>query len=218
LVTTRDQILDGAAEVMSTLGLGRATTREIAHAAGLSEAALYKHFRDKDELFLCVLSERLPEQVVVLMELQSRVGRRTVRTNLEELAGAALELYDRTWPFVAALFAEPALLAKHSDGLRRSGKSPRKGIELLAAYLRAEQRIGRVAPGVDTEAAASLLLGACMQRACMRRFSVPEDDADDDRRFVRGTVRSLLRGLTPSAPSDGSHRQVDPDRHRVHPG
>ena len=54
LSKTRDQILDAAASVMHTLGLARTTTREIAQAAGLSEAALYRHFEDKAELFLSI--------------------------------------------------------------------------------------------------------------------------------------------------------------------
>ncbi|MGH3995405.1 MAG: helix-turn-helix domain-containing protein, partial [Pseudonocardiaceae bacterium] len=37
-MSTRDRILDGAAEVMRTRGLANTTTKEIAKAAGLSEA------------------------------------------------------------------------------------------------------------------------------------------------------------------------------------
>ena len=37
---TREAILDAAQQVMHTLGLANTTTREIALAAGLSEAAL----------------------------------------------------------------------------------------------------------------------------------------------------------------------------------
>ena len=41
-MSTRDRMLDAAAHVMHTRGLSRATTKEIAKAAGYSEAALYK--------------------------------------------------------------------------------------------------------------------------------------------------------------------------------
>ena len=89
-VTTRDHILDSAARVMHTLGLARATTKEIASAAGLSEAALYRYFSDKAELFLCVIGERLPELVATLKDLPARVGKRTVRSNLEDVIRVAL--------------------------------------------------------------------------------------------------------------------------------
>jgi hypothetical protein len=45
------------------------------------------------------------------------------------------------------------------------GAGPHLPIEWLAAYLRAEQDLGRVRPDADTFAAASLLLGGCAQRA-----------------------------------------------------
>ena len=40
----RARILDAAHELLLTIGLARATTKEIAKAGRLPEAALYKHF------------------------------------------------------------------------------------------------------------------------------------------------------------------------------
>ncbi|MFF7247244.1 helix-turn-helix domain-containing protein [Embleya sp. NPDC008237] len=54
---------------MRTLGLARTTTKEIARAAGCSEAALYKHFTGKEELFVAVLQERLPPLGPLLAQL-----------------------------------------------------------------------------------------------------------------------------------------------------
>src|SRR5215475_4785243 len=96
---TRETILDAADQVMHRLGLANATTKEIAQAAGLSEAALYKHFDDKTELFLCVLRERLPDLFAALRDLPNRVGKRTVRANLEDLARVALQFYEQSAPF-----------------------------------------------------------------------------------------------------------------------
>ena len=57
--TTRDRILDAAATVMREKGIAKATTKEIARAAGYSEALLYKHFADKQEIYMGVLRERV---------------------------------------------------------------------------------------------------------------------------------------------------------------
>ena len=56
----RVRILDAAHELMLTVGLARATTKEIAKAAGCSEAALYKYFASKEELFIRVLGNGCP--------------------------------------------------------------------------------------------------------------------------------------------------------------
>ena len=195
--TTREQILDAAAHVMHTLGMARTTTKEIAQAAGLSEAALYRHFADKAELFLCVVGERLPLLVATLQDLPARVGRRTVRANLEDVARVALPFYDETAPMAASFFSEPELLARHQAHLRGKAAGPHHAIEALAGYIRAEQHAGRITPRADPEAAAALVLGSCLGRAFLRRFTGDQDGPDADERFVKAIVRTLMNGLSP---------------------
>jgi len=201
ILTTRDHILDAAAHLMQTIGMGRTTTKEIAQAAGLSEAALYRHFADKAELFLCVIGERLPQLVATLQDLPSRVGRRTVRTNLEDVARVALPFYDQTAPMASALFSEPELLARHQEHLRLKDVSgPHHALDMLAEYVRAEQRAGRIAQRADAEAAAGLLIGACLGRAFLRRFMGTPHGPQADERFVKAIVRTLMHGLAPEEP------------------
>ena len=194
-MTTRDQIVDAADRVMRTLGLARATTREIARAAGFSEATLYKHFRDKEELFLCVLRERFPPFIATLEQLSERVGRGPVRETLTAVASAAMVFYAQVIPMAASLFSEPGLLARHREGLRRGGGGPHQGNKALAAYLRAEQGLGRVSGRVNPEAAAALLLGACFQRAFLRDFVGEESVNQSDEQFAEDLVQALLGGV-----------------------
>jgi AcrR family transcriptional regulator len=192
LPSTRERILEAAARLMSTRGLAATTTKEIAREAGFSEAALYKHFRDKEDLFLCVLSTRLPPLITLLDELPERVGRGTVATNLEEVARAAVAFYDRSVPMAASLFADPELLARHRERLQESGAGPQRPYEGVAAYLKAEQRLGRLSPAVRPAVAAGLLLGACFQRAFLRSFLGEKAVAKADQVFARDAVRTLL--------------------------
>jgi AcrR family transcriptional regulator len=196
-VSTRDQILDAAASLIRHVGLGHTTTKEIASAAGLSEAALYRHFADKAELFLCVIGERVPQLVAALKDLPSRAGQRSVRSNLEDLARIALPFYDQTLPTATSLFAEPELLARYQERMREKNVGPHRSVEQLAAYVRAEQRLGRVNPRCDAEAVAALLIGSCIGRALMRRFLGEQDPAAADDRFIKSIVRTLIEGLAP---------------------
>jgi AcrR family transcriptional regulator len=197
VTTTRDQILDAAAAVMHNLGLKRATTKEIAHAAGLSEAALYRYFADKAELMMCVIGERLPQLVAFLRDLPGRAGQRTVRANLEEFARTALPFYDETLPIAASLFAEPELLARHQEELRAKNTGPHRSAEMLAAYIRNEQKLGRVNQRVDPDAVASLVVGSCLGRALIRRFIGQTDPPEADERYIRSIVKTLMIGLSP---------------------
>lgn len=194
-VTTRDQILDAAASLIRDVGLRRTTTREIAMAAGLSEAALYRHFADRAELFLCVIGERLPELVAALQDLPGRAGQRSVKLNLEDIARLALQFYDQSLPMAVSLFAEPDLLARHQAKMRSKNVGPHRAMEQLAVYVRAEQRLGRVSSRAEADAVASLLLGACLARALTRRFLGEQDPPAADERFVKTVVRTLIEGL-----------------------
>ncbi|MEU6377479.1 helix-turn-helix domain-containing protein [Streptomyces sp. NPDC046909] len=161
----RLRILDAAHELMLTVGLARATTKEIARAAGCSEAALYKYFDSKEDLFVRVLSERLPRLTPLLNSLAAEPGQGTLEGNLTEIARQASLFYEQSFPIAASLYAETQLKRRHDDALRQIGAGPHMPIENLDTYLRAEQTLGRVRPDADTFAAASLLLGACAQRA-----------------------------------------------------
>lgn len=194
-MTTRDRILDAAADVMSRLGLARATTKEIARAAGFSEATLYKHFQDKEELFLSVLAERLPSLIATLKQLDERVGQDTVRANLEQVARAAGAFFQESFPMAASLFAEPTLLAAQREAIHRRGGGPHRANEALASYLRAEQQLGRIRSDANVEAAASLLLGACLDRAFLATFVGEDVVAQSFDEFAAELVGTLLVGV-----------------------
>jgi AcrR family transcriptional regulator len=56
----REQIVEAATRVFAQKGFRRATTREVARAAGVSEGTIYNYFEDKDALLLAIL-DRLNE-------------------------------------------------------------------------------------------------------------------------------------------------------------
>jgi AcrR family transcriptional regulator len=56
----REQILGAATRVFGEKGFSRATTREVARTAGVSEGTIYNYFEDKDALMLAIL-DRLNE-------------------------------------------------------------------------------------------------------------------------------------------------------------
>jgi AcrR family transcriptional regulator len=179
-------MLDAAAHVMRTRGMARATTKEIAKAAGYSEAALYKHFRDKTEIFLAVLGERVPGTLAaVLANLAERTGTGSVQDALQEIARAALDFYHETFVMAASVFSEPRLLAAHRAAVHERDAGPHHISDAVANYIAAEQDLGRIRADVDPRAAAALLLGACFQNAFLSRF------ADT------GLVATLLSGLKP---------------------
>jgi len=54
----RQQLLQVAMRVFSEKGFSGTTTKEIAKAAGISEATVFKHFANKDELYSAILDHK----------------------------------------------------------------------------------------------------------------------------------------------------------------
>jgi AcrR family transcriptional regulator len=173
-LTARERFLDGATEVLRSRGYAAATTKEIASAAGLSEAMLYKVFRDKDDLFLGVLTERLPRVALVRDGFADQVDQGALDTNLERLAAELLAFYLESFPIAASVFSDSRLLSHLREALRDAGRGPQVNVEAVAAYLAAEQEAGRVAATAQPVTVAELLVGACLHRAFLTRF-----DGDD---------------------------------------
>ncbi len=205
---TRARILDAASQLMSSVGINRTTTKEIARAAGCSEATLYKHFRDKSEIFMRVLRERVPDFTATLAGLPARAGESTPTAQMTEVAQLALAFFRRTYPMAASLLATPELLAAHRRRLDFHAAGPHQATRLLSQYLAAEQSLGRVAADIDPDAAAALLIGACFHRAFLDLYFADEPPPgglplSDDREFAAETVRTLLREA--AAPTTGRH-------------
>lgn len=55
---TREQILDASLRLFSEKGFARTSVRDIAQAAGITDAAIYYHFASKRDLFEALIDER----------------------------------------------------------------------------------------------------------------------------------------------------------------
>ncbi|CAM5411678.1 helix-turn-helix domain-containing protein [Streptomyces avidinii] len=184
---TPERLLDAAEKLMRTSGLANATTKAIAREAGCSEAALYKYFANKEELFVRVLMERTPNAGPLMAALRTGPGEEGegrddgderaeggaegVEAGLTAIARHASLFYADAMPLAASLFAEPTLLTRHREGVQEIGAGPHLVLDALAGRLRRELEAGRLRPDADPRAAAALLLGACFQRAFFLHFS-----------------------------------------------
>lgn len=78
---TQDRILDAALELFSERGFEGATVRQIAAKVGVSDPALYSHFKGKQEIFDALMREAGPDllaSVVGGTQLDQRPARRAI--------------------------------------------------------------------------------------------------------------------------------------------
>jgi AcrR family transcriptional regulator len=189
---TRRRIIEATLRLVETEGLAATTTRRIAREVGCADGTLYVHFGNRVDLLLAMLEQTIPSFLEPMRTLRGRVGRRTVSANLNDAAAAALALYDRGGPIWAALFSEPPLLAAFREEMGRRGFGPRVPREAIIEYVREEQRVGRIASSVSGDGVAGALLGATFQRAFASHFLGVARPVDEDKRFVRELVATIL--------------------------
>jgi hypothetical protein len=101
-------------------------------------------------------------------------------------------------PIWMALMNDRQLRRAYYERLQDEGGGPHNATDGVAAYLRAEQRLGRVQVSADVKVAATLILAATTQRALFEQIFERQEGAASDHRWARDTSRTLVRALAPS--------------------
>ena len=184
---------------MRSRGLARITTREIARKARLAEGTLYNHFHDKDEIFVAVLKRNVAELSSLLHDLPLRVGQGSVLDNLQPVAEAAIGFHLKVAPLICSLLADQKLLAGVRRMMQERHIGPQRSAEALAAYIAAEQRLGRINSRVDPPAVAGLILGSSFYTAVFQLFFGRQNTTEHLKRAMHQTIDAVVAGLKPGS-------------------
>ena len=68
-VTARDEILDAAGELFTTLGYTATSTRSIAESVGIRQASLYHYFKTKDDILCALLGQTVSPTLAFIPNL-----------------------------------------------------------------------------------------------------------------------------------------------------
>ncbi|MCA2246683.1 TetR/AcrR family transcriptional regulator [Mycobacterium intracellulare] len=132
---TRSLLVDAAEEVFGEKGFVAATLDDIAHAAGYTKGAIYKHFSTKEDLFLAV-SDRYWRRYFVnfteVMAPATQVGAR----ELDEIAKRWSQLSRDRGAEHAALGHEFMLyLLRNPEARERVAAKRSEAVEALAKFI-----------------------------------------------------------------------------------
>ncbi len=193
---TRAKLIEATRTVVREVGYAHASTRAIAQAAGVAEGTIYRHFPDKASLFFAAILEANAPIVAWVTALPARAGEATVEENLIDAAVRLAGLRDQIIPLELAVAADPELAAQRRRAMAAAGPTlPPGPPEAVAAYLAAEQRLGRVRADLDPGEAAGVLLGAL--------FALGSMPATGEERLiparVASAIRIMVRGIAPAA-------------------
>src|SRR6201998_1339713 len=138
----REALIRAALELIAKKGAAGFTFAEAARFAGVSPAAPYRHFRDRDEL-LASVALRGFEQFAIVLEQSWDDGRPQLFAALDRLGKAYLEFARAEPAYYSAMFEAGIPLATNPE-LREAGERAfavlRGAAEKLCAEIPAQHR------------------------------------------------------------------------------
>ncbi len=171
----REYLIATAARLIGERGTGAPTVRDIAREAKVADGVLYNYFEDKEDLLANALLAHVAGVMTSAPPLLPEPGTGDVADNLRRFIDGGLEVLTRVTPAFAGLVTQPRVLARFHAMVggdaafgaetaaqpeeQESGHG--RGLPaMLAAYLRAEQQLGRIAAAADIDAVVILIVGA----------------------------------------------------------
>jgi len=210
----RLQILAVAVSLFSNRGFRGTTTREIAQAAGVSEAMVFRHFATKEELYAAILDHKACTGESFEPELMAAdaIKRKDDRGVFESLALGALNHHENDPEFQRLLLH--SALEKHEVAQMFFDQFVRKVYEFLGGYIRERQREGALVD-VDPAIVVRAFIGMVMHHSLNNNLWDPK------RRLLNISNESaakqftdiLLNGISsPSAKRNGKRARQDSSR------
>ena len=185
----RSQILAVAVSLFSNRGFRGTTTKEIAHAAGVSEAMVFRHFATKEELYAAIIDHKAcahnrfdPKELAA-----DAINRKDDRAVFESLAFAALDLHEKDPEFQRLLLH--SALEKHELAQMFFNEYVRPVYEFLSGYIRERQRDGAFAE-VDPAIVVRCFIGMVMHH------SLNNNLWDPDRRLLNVSNEAAAKHFT----------------------
>jgi AcrR family transcriptional regulator len=197
----KEALIRAALELIAQKGPAGFTFAEAARAAGVSPAAPYRHFRDRDELLIDVAQRGFDRFTLALAQAWGE-GRPDPFTAFERIGRAYLEFARKEPAYYSAMF-EAGIPLDASSELREAGERAfavlRMAAEKLIARLPAERRPPALMMALHVWAL-SHGIASLFGRADAGRRTLPMSPEE----LLEAGVLVYLRGLgLPDAPVDG---------------
>lgn len=185
----RLQILRVAVSLFSQRGFRGTTTKEIAQAAGVSEAMVFRHFATKEELYAAILDHKAcaegpidPEKMVA-----DALQRKDDRAVFEGLALGALKHHEGDRDFQRLLLY--SALEQHELAQMFFENFVRRVYEFLGGYIRERQKDGAMIE-IDPAIVVRAFIGMIMHH------SLNNNLWDPDRRLLNISNEAAARQFT----------------------
>ncbi len=162
----RDQIVQSALAIISEKGIGGLTTAALAAEAGISEANLYRHFKNKEDIFLATVfyvKERIARNVEM-----SLAGKSTPAKKLRRFYDLQIDLMEKNSGIPRFMFSDELHIAEKLRGILLQTMYDFSAT--LASFIRDAQKAGSFRSDLEPGTTALMFIG--MVQGLMFRWSL----------------------------------------------
>jgi AcrR family transcriptional regulator len=215
----RRQIVRVAMRIFSERGFRGTTTKEIAQAAGVSEAIIFRHFATKDELYKAIIDHKgcaeqsgewanQPVAELIRFEVGDALARKDDRAVFEGIALAMMRHHHEEPEFLRLLLY--SALEGHQLAQMFWERNVRALYEFLGSYIRERQRdgvFGEVDPHVVVRAFSGTLIHHTLSNTLWdkSRSLLSVSDEEAARQFteilLHGVMNARGHGAAKDAPA-----------------
>ena len=190
--SSRERLLDAAAEVFAREGLRAATTREIAQVAGVNEVTLFRLFQSKQNLLTSVLEQVFAEPPVALpRKAGSAIANGELAEILQEYVAHFSARISRNLSLLRVLMGEIQHFQEHEVKVIRGIFLPER--QLMIDRLRAGQDGGLVRRDVDPVIVADQLKALVFMATLRCALPLPREYTDES--YLDACVKMIVRSI-----------------------
>jgi AcrR family transcriptional regulator len=157
---TRERIIQGALRLFAEKGVDATSIRDIASSAAISEPAIYRHFRSKEDLVWEIFWSGYRDLGALLGSIEAKGG---LRERLTVMIETICALFDRDQALFRFL-----LLTQHGQ-LGKITEREKSPVQVLHDQLAAAIKAGALPPQ-NAELATSTVFGIVLQAATFRIY------------------------------------------------
>lgn len=195
----REQLIQVAADLFSRKGFNGTTTREIAAAAGVTEAIIFRHFETKEQLYTAIIDRRLksPDTAEWVAGLRAAMDRDDDEAVIRQLINAIILAHKNDPKFERLMLY--AALEGNGIALRHMRQVAASIVDLYRKYFLRRQKQGCLRPCVP-DAALMAIVGMARSYALGKYVHEIKEQCLSDEQALESFTRIAMDGLRVPAP------------------
>jgi AcrR family transcriptional regulator len=185
----QQEIIESAGKLLMQKGVKGLTTKNLALEMNFSESALYRHFKNKEDiivLLLDYLGSNIKERLNIISEKKS-----TSEEKLKQLFSSQFEFFNQNTHFVVAILSEG--LFDESEKINQSiMKIIHYKMELITKIIEVGKENNEFTKSIETQEIVHIIMGSFRMMMLKWKFSKFEIDLINQGNKIMDTVIKLL--------------------------